>query len=109
MSEVKLVVFNNGLQVIGVYETKNEKTGSITISKPVQLVMMPQASTPTSKDGQVGMAFAPFLQYTEEWKTGLTFVVTDILTVATPLRDLVNSYNQTFGSGLVLPPGVGQG
>lgn len=109
MSEVKLVVFNNGLQVIGTYESKDKETGSVTISKPVQLIMMPQAQTPTSKEGQVGMGFAPFLQYTDEWKTGLTFVVTDVLTVATPLRDLVNSYNQTFGSGLVLPPGVGQG
>ena len=55
------------------------------------------------------MAFAPFLQYTEEWESGVPFAVRDILTVATPVRDLENSYNGAFGSGLVLPPGISQG
>lgn len=108
MSEIRLLVFNNGLQVIGNYEGKDEKSGTITLTKPVQLIILPQQSHPEVKEGQVGMAFAPFLQYTEEWKTGIRFVVSDVLTVATPLRELLNSYNTAFGSGLILPPGVGQ-
>jgi len=95
------------LQVLGSFESKDETKGVIIISKPVQLIIMPN-SDPSGKPGQVGMAFAPFLQYTDEWKDGVKFVVSDVLTVVTPIRELVNSYNQTFGSGIVLPPGVGQ-
>ena len=102
---VKLVMFNNGLQLLGTLEYKDEEKKAIVLSKPVQLVMMPNQD-PTGKPGQVNMAFAPFLQYTEEWTTGVTFVVGDILTVATPLSELFNSYNESFGTGLIVPPGV---
>ena len=103
---VKLIMFNNGLQVIGEYERKVESEGVAVIKKPVQLVMMPKDAV---QPGQVGMAFAPFLQYATEWETGVSFLVTDMLTVVTPVTELLNSYNTTFGSGLVLPPGIGQG
>jgi hypothetical protein len=102
---VKLVVFNNGLQIIGKFVGKDEELKTVAISKPVQLVMMPNQNA-DAKPGQVGMAFAPFLQYTEEWESGVSFSVGDILTVAAPLRELENSYNTSFGSGLLLPPGV---
>jgi hypothetical protein len=107
MSEIKLLVLNNGLQIIGGLEDRDDKSGVILISRPVQLVILPN-DDPAGKPGQVGMAFAPFLQYTEEWTTGVKFVVTDVLTVVSPIRNLVNSYNTTFGSGILLPPGVGQ-
>jgi hypothetical protein len=103
---VKLVVFNNGLQILGDLVDKDEEKKAVILSKPVQLIMVPgQDGAPK---GQVGMAFAPFLQYTTEWETGLSFVVGDILTVGTPQRDLENSYNTAFGSGILLPPGVGR-
>lgn len=108
MSEIKLIMFNNGLQVIGFLEAKNQEKQALTISKPVQLVMVPNQAA-QAKEGQMGMAFAPFLQYAEEWKTGISFSISDVLAVVTPVRDLMNSYNGTFGSGLVLPPGVSQG
>ena len=101
---VKLILFNNGLQILGDVENKDEKGNSVIVSKPVQLVMSP--SEDPSKKGQVNLGFAPFLQYAEEWKTGVSFVVTDILTVVTPLAELVNGYNTTYGTGLILPPGI---
>lgn len=104
---VKLLMFNNGLQILGTLEKKDEDGKSVVISKPVQLVMIPNEDP--AKKGQVNMAFAPFLQYTTEWENGISFMVSDILTVATPLRDLENNYGTTFGSGLLLPPGVGRG
>ena len=105
---VKLIMFNNGLQVLGTFEKKDEDGKSVVLSKPVQLVMVPTQDQ-TAKPGQVNMAFAPFLQYTEEWDKGMSFMVADILTVVTPARDLENNYNTTFGSGLMLPPGIGRG
>jgi hypothetical protein len=104
---VKLLMFNNGLQIVGTLEKKDEDGKSVVISKPVQLVMIPNEDP--SKKGQVNMAFAPFLQYAAEWEKGISFMVADILTVVTPLRDLENNYNTTFGTGLLLPPGVGRG
>ena len=105
---VKLVMFNSGLQILGNFENKGDDGKSVTISKPVQLVMMP-SQDPAAKQWQVNMAFAPFLQYTEEWEKGVTFMVADMLTVVTPARELENNYNTTFGTGLLLPPGVGRG
>lgn len=102
---VKLVIFNNGLQVIGDVVDKDEEKKAVVITRPVQLVMMPNQNQ-DAKPGQVGMAFAPFLQYTTEWETGVSFVVGDILTVVTPLAELLNSYSTSFGSGLIVPPGV---
>lgn len=101
---VKIVMFNNGLQIIGDVVNKDGNANAVIVSKPVQLVFAP--SEDPSKKGSASLGFAPFLQYTEEWKTGVSFVVTDILTVGTPLTELVNGYNQTFGSGLILPGGI---
>lgn len=102
---VKLILFNNGLQIIGDVTDKDEEKKAVIVTKPVQLMLMPNQD-PSAPKGQVGMAFAPFLQYTTEWETGVSFVVGDILTVVSPMTDLLNSYNASFGSGLVLPPGV---
>ncbi len=101
---VKLIMFNSGLQVIGDFTAKDEKT--VSIMKPVQLVMLPKDA---AQPGQVGMGFAPFLQYATEWESGISFMVSDILTVVTPVAELLNSYSSMFGSGLVLPPGIGLG
>ena len=65
--------------------------------------MVPKSDNP---QGGVGMAFAPFMQYTEEWTGGIAFSPVDVLTVLTPERELANHYNAQFGSGLVLPQGI---
>ncbi len=106
MSDIRLIVLNNGVQILGALEGKDDEKGVFLVSKPVQLIIMPNQD-PAGKPGQVSMGFSPFLQYTEEWKDGIKFHVTDVLTVLTPMRDLVNSYNITFGSNILLPPGIG--
>lgn len=101
---VKILMFNNGLQIIGDVTNKDTTGNAVIVTKPVQLVFAP--SEDPSKKGSSSLGFAPFLQYAEEWKTGVSFMVADILTVATPMVELLNGYNQTFGSGLVLPGGI---
>ena len=103
MSDVRLLVFNNGMQILGDFVGTDAATGKIHVKKPVQVILVPNEQSPK---GQMGMAFAPFMQYTEEWSKEVPFSVNDVLTVLTPLRELVNNYNTTFGTGLVLPPGV---
>ena len=105
MGDIKLVVFNSGLQVIGELVDKDTALGTVAIKSPVQLVNVPMTAA-DQKDGKAGLAFAPFLRYTEEWETGITVFSRDVLTVNTPIRDLLNAYNAQFGSGLVLPTGL---
>jgi hypothetical protein len=88
---------------LGEYVSKD--ANSVSIKKPVQVVMMPNQD-PSAAKGSVGMGFSPFLQYVKEWETGIPFMVVDMLTVVTPLRELENSYNSLYGSGIVLPQGI---
>jgi len=105
MSDVKLVLFNNGLQLVGEFTEVDATIGKVTIKKPVQLVIGPRTEAEAAQ-GKVGMAFTPFMQYTVEWESGVVFSANDILSVLTPMADLVNNYSTNFGSGLVLPGGA---
>ena len=102
---VKMIVFNNGLQLVGNVTDADGAEGKITVEKPVSLIFIPQSENPRAQD-KVGMAFTPFLQYVEEWTTGIKFSIADVLTVATPAAELLNNYNATFGSGIVVPGGI---
>lgn len=106
MSDVKLVLFNNGLQIVGEFTEVDSSLGKVTVKKPVQLMFAPR-SEQEAATGKMGMAFTPFMQYTEEWTTGVVFSANDILSVLNPITELVNNYSANFGSGLVLPGGNG--
>lgn len=94
---VQLVVLDNGLQLLADVEAE---AGVVTLKKPVQLAMVPQEG-PDS--GRMNMAFLVFMQYVDEWETGISIDNSKVLAIVTPQTDLLNSYNQRFGSGLVLP------
>lgn len=100
-SNVKLIVLNNGLQLLGEVE-KREAEGNLAkiyVANPVNVMLVP------AKDRQsTQMMFSPFLAYCEEHKTGIPLHVTDILTVVTPVEDVLREYASMF-SGLVLPKG----
>lgn len=105
MADVKMVVFNNGLQLVGTLLEADGTTGKVKLEKPVQLVFLPE--DPSTGQGKVNMAYTPFLQYVEEWKSGIAFSITDVLTVVTPAPELLNRYRTSFGSGIILPTGGG--
>jgi len=46
------------------------------------------------------MAFAPFLEYCEEFNTGIKITMDNVLCITTPSRELENQYNKVFGSGI---------
>jgi len=68
--------------------------GMIVLKQPVQVVMQPM------KDGRSGMGFIPFLEYSDEFVTGIKISNEEILTINTPMVELENQYNQIFGSGI---------
>ncbi len=97
---IKLITFKTNHTVLA--EVVDEGNLGLKIKQPVQVVMQP------TKDGPV-MAFGPFLDYCEEFKTGITISNEDVLTINTPIRELENQYNQVFGSGITIAssiPGV---
>lgn len=93
----KLITFKTNQTVLGTV-VKEDDT-HLTIKEVVQVIVQP------TKDGPM-MGFAPFLEYAEEFKTGIKFSRGDILCTATPVRELLNQYNQVFGSGIQIASAI---
>jgi hypothetical protein len=58
-----------------------------------------------TKEGPM-MAFSPFLDYCDEFKTGIKLSMTDVLCITTPVRELENQYNSVFGSGITIASSI---
>lgn len=93
MSELKLVTLKTNHTLLG---EVSENDDNITIKQPVQVVSVP----PSAQNPQGGIAFAPFLEFCEEWKSGVEVELFDVLTINTPVVELRNQYNTVFGSGI---------
>ena len=88
---IKLVTFKTNHTILAEVDcTKNDK---LVLKEPVQVIMQP------TKEGPM-MAFAPFLEYCEEFNTGIKITMDNVLCITTPSRELVNQYNKVFGSGI---------
>jgi len=68
----------------------------VTIKEPVQVVQIP----PRAANDTGSIAFSPFLDYTNEFRSGIQIIKNDILTTTTPILALENQYNSIFGSGI---------
>ena len=68
----------------------------VTIKEPVQVVQIP----PRGANDTGSIAFSPFLDYTNEFRSGIRIHRNDILTTTTPILELENQYNTIFGSGI---------
>ena len=88
---LKLVTFRTNQTLIG--EIVSESPTSITIKQPVQVVVQP------TKEGPM-MGFSPFLEFAEEFKTGIPLPKDNVQCITTPMFELTNQYNQIFGSGI---------
>jgi len=88
---IKLLTFKTNQTILGELDCTSDN--EVTMKKPVQVIMQP------TKEGPM-MGFAPFLEYCEEFKTGIKFSMDNVLVITTPVRELENQYNQVFGSGI---------
>ena len=88
---VKLVTFKTTQTLIANVETT---AAGYILKEPVQVIVQ------QGKDGQPVMGFAPFLEFCDEFKTGINIPGDSVLTVTTPVRELENQYNKVFGSGI---------
>lgn len=87
---IKLVTFKTNQTIMGDVEAGG---GLISIKKPVQV------ASQVTKDGPM-IGFIPYLEYAQEFETGIEINPSDILTINLPVRELENQYNQMFGSGI---------
>jgi hypothetical protein len=93
---IKLITFKTNHTIIAKTEVVGDE---VTVKEPVQVIMQP------SKEGPM-LAFAPFLEYCQEFKTGIVFSKSDVLCITLPMVELENQYNQVFGSGIQIASAI---
>ena len=93
---VKLLRLKSGEDIVG--EVIKENQEFIIISNPAML--MPVSHTPGRQD-QIQIGLAPWIPFSveKEFKLPRDWV----LLTTIPAQDIVNNYNQIFGSGIVVP------
>ena len=98
---IKLITFKTNHTILGEVDEHltNKLFTDFKVKKPVQVVVQP------TKEGPM-MGFAPFLDYAEEFVTGIELQKNDVLCVTTPSRELENQYNQVFGSGIQIASAI---
>jgi hypothetical protein len=93
---VKLLTFKTNQTILA---DVTEQDNVVLAKQTVQVVVQPQ-------NGQPMMGFVPFLEFTQEFKTGITFNKSDILSINTPVVELENEYNRLFGSGIEIASSI---
>ena len=88
---VKLITLKTGQTLIAQLDCTGEK--EISLKEPVQVILQNTQQGPM-------MGFAPFLDYAEEFLTGIKVSMDDVLCLTTPSKELINKYNKVFGSGI---------
>jgi len=91
---LKLVTFRTNQTLIG--EIVSESPTSITIKQPVQVVVQP------TKEGPM-MGFSPFLEFAEEFKTGIPLPKDNVQCITTPMFELTNQYIKFLVLAFKLP------
>lgn len=87
---IKLITLKTNESFIGDVSAEGD---IVKIKQPLQIIVQP------SKTGNL-VGFAPYLDFTEEFTTGIEFDAENILTVNNPLREILNEYSKIFGSGI---------
>ena len=91
---VKIVRLKSSEDVIG--DVVSENSENIRVSNPAML--MPVGDP---RGGNVQMGLAPWMPFSDQKE--IDFPRDWVLVVGDPVQDLVNNYNQAFGSGIVVP------
>ena len=94
---IKLVTFKTNQTIMATVNYID--TNTITVKEPVQVIIQP------TKDGPM-MGFSPFLDYALEFNTGIRILMSDVLCITTPSRELENQYNKVFGSGIQIASSI---
>ena len=98
---IKCITFKTHQTIIG--EIMDEGNSDVYFVKnPVQIISVP----PRSANVPGGVGFAPYLAFVEEFDKGIRIERTDMLTINTPVTDLLNQYNRMFSRIEIAPAGL---
>lgn len=92
MSDVTLIKMINGEEIIA--KVSNEDEDTITVEKPAIVMLQP------GQNNQVQVQMGPWDSFTDK---PIAISKPSVMYIAEPTTELLNSYNQNFGSGLVMP------
>lgn len=95
--QMVMCVLMNGIVLFG--EMGKDDSKELYIKQPVSVATLP----PNQTRPQASIAFVPFLEYTEEFVTGVPIQRSQIMTYVTPVEELVRKYQSIF-SPIILPP-----
>jgi len=96
MANIQLLTFKTGQTILA---DLSYDDGVYTLKTPVNIV-------PQQTEKGMMLGFLPFLDYSEEFKTGIQISEELVMTVNTPVRELVNQYNRVFGSGIEIASNI---
>ena len=100
MSEIVCITFKTHQTIIG--EMIEQGDVGVLVKNPMQVIAVP----PRSATDPGGVGFAPYLAFVEEFDKGINFKNADILTVNTPVSDLLAQYRNMFSRIEIAPPGL---
>lgn len=96
MNDIKLITLKTNHTLIA----ELVEAGNVyKLKQPIQLIVQP------TKEGPM-MGFNPFLDYAEEFLTGIPIRHEDVLCITTPSVELRNQYNKVFGSGIQIASSI---
>ena len=94
---IKLVTLRTTQTLLCEIDCVDEK--NIKLKRPVQVIVQP------SKDGPM-MGFSPFLDFANEFNTGIEISMENILCITTPSVEIENQYSKLFGSGITIASSI---
>tara|TARA_B100001758_G_scaffold180360_1_gene157081 strand:+ start:221 stop:562 length:342 start_codon:yes stop_codon:yes gene_type:complete len=98
MANIQIVKLTTGEDLIGeVTEDEIEGRGFLIINKPAIIMIMPKPGNDT--DFTVGLA--PYAPFAKEHKVPV--FPAHVVSIYDPSKEMLNSYNSKFGSGIVQP------
>ena len=100
MSETLCITFKTHQTIIG--EVTQQDGDGLIVKNPVQVISVP----PRSANDPGGVGFAPYLAFVEEFDKGITIKNEDILTINTPVADLLENYRKMFSRIELAPAGL---
>ncbi len=100
MSEIKCITFKTHQTIIA--EVVDEGNVGVKVKNPMQVIAVP----PRSANDPGGVGFAPYLAFVEEFDKGIVISNDDVLTVNTPVSDLLEQYRRMFSRIELAPAGL---
>ena len=97
---IKCITFKTHQTIIA--EVVDEGNVGFKVKNPMQVIAVP----PRSANDPGGVGFAPYLAFVEEFDQGIVISNEDVLTVNTPVSDLLEQYRRMFSRIELAPAGL---